>query len=652
MALQTLTTLNRQQLATVFQAPQTLLAFEAIQRQVASVIPDQFNALANLDFVVTMVDTTVSPNAKLITAGANINVAATPGVVTIKVVPAGTSGQTQYNNAGVLGGYTMSGDATLNTTTGVLTLATVTTAGTYTKGTYDLKGRLITGASAVLASADFANQGTIHTLLHGNAAGNPSWGAVDLTADVTGVLPAANGGTGAGGTQSANLVYAGPASGAAAAPTFRALVSADLPVGSSSQLGAVKVDGTTITASGGVISATGGGASTLIAPQGRLTLVTGVPVMSSDQTSKTDVYYTNYVGSNLPIYNGSAWTVASLASDLHMALDTTNHLLYNVYDLFAYAGPNIGAGPAWKYASTVTITIATPAVVSWTGHGLTEGSPVVFSTSGALPAGITAGTVYFVGRSPGVNSFNIATSNVNGAAGTFVATSGSQSGTQTATNATTSRGTGAGTTELQMLNGIWVNKNAITLTNGAGAGTAVAAHQATYLGSFFCTANGQTGMAFSPAPTTGGAGTIMGLYNAYNRLRTLGRSRESTASWTYSTATWRAANNSIGNRVTFLDGLGQSAVESYRTIGVLPGANAAANAEIGISFGSTNGAPVIGAIQYNNASLTQITASDRLSPQLGIGYAQAVEIAGSGISATFQASSTTQLEATQVALDM
>lgn len=47
----------------------------------------------------------------------------------------------------------------------------------------------------VLASADFVNQGTTATVLHGNAAGNPSFGAVSLTADVSGVLPLANGGT-------------------------------------------------------------------------------------------------------------------------------------------------------------------------------------------------------------------------------------------------------------------------------------------------------------------------------------------------------------------------------------------------------------------------------------------------------------------------
>lgn len=42
----------------------------------------------------------------------------------------------------------------------------------------------------VLASSDFVNQGSTTTFLKGNAAGNPSWSAIDLSTDVTGVLPA------------------------------------------------------------------------------------------------------------------------------------------------------------------------------------------------------------------------------------------------------------------------------------------------------------------------------------------------------------------------------------------------------------------------------------------------------------------------------
>jgi hypothetical protein len=50
--------------------------------------------------------------------------------------------------------------------------------------------------------------------------------------------------------QNANLVYAGPSTGVAAAPTFRSLASADLPAATTSALGAVKFDGFTVVLNG------------------------------------------------------------------------------------------------------------------------------------------------------------------------------------------------------------------------------------------------------------------------------------------------------------------------------------------------------------------------------------------------------------------
>lgn len=58
-----------------------------------------------------------------------------------------------------------------------------------------LNGNVIAlGTSDVLAlaSADFANQGTTTTVLHGNAAGNPSFALVNLGTEVTSLLPFAN----------------------------------------------------------------------------------------------------------------------------------------------------------------------------------------------------------------------------------------------------------------------------------------------------------------------------------------------------------------------------------------------------------------------------------------------------------------------------
>lgn len=55
---------------------------------------------------------------------------------------------------------------------------------------------LLGGGSAATPSA-LGSLGTTTTLLHGNAAGAPTFGAVGLTTDVTGTLPYANGGTNA-----------------------------------------------------------------------------------------------------------------------------------------------------------------------------------------------------------------------------------------------------------------------------------------------------------------------------------------------------------------------------------------------------------------------------------------------------------------------
>jgi hypothetical protein len=80
--------------------------------------------------------------------------------------------------------------------------------------------------------------------------------------------------------------------------------------------------------------------------------------------------------------------------------------------------------------ATVTITIASPAVVSYSSHPFAVGDQVVFSTTGALPTGLTAGTVYYViSAGFGANSFRVSATS----GGTAVNTSGTQSGTQSVT---------------------------------------------------------------------------------------------------------------------------------------------------------------------------------------------------------------------------
>jgi len=79
--------------------------------------------------------------------------------------------------------------------------------------------------------------------------------------------------------------------------------------------------------------------------------------------------------------------------------------------------------------ATVTMTIAAPGVVTWTAHGMLAGDAVKFSTTGALPTGVVADTVYWL-RTVDANTFTLA---ATAALAADITTSGSQSGVQTAT---------------------------------------------------------------------------------------------------------------------------------------------------------------------------------------------------------------------------
>ena len=88
-------------------------------------------------------------------------------------------------------------------------------------------------------------------------------------------------------------------------------------------------------------------------PGGRLTLVSGTPVMTSEQASKTSIYYTPYAGNHWPKYTGT-WSEQTF-SELTLALDndsghTGYHQSGKLFDLFLYddAGTlRLVSGPAW-----------------------------------------------------------------------------------------------------------------------------------------------------------------------------------------------------------------------------------------------------------------------------------------------------------------
>jgi hypothetical protein len=115
-------------------------------------------------------------------------------------------------------------------------------------------------------------------------------------------------------------------------------------------------------------------------------------------------YYVRAAGATVNFTNGSAsvgWTAHGLSVNDPVVLSIL---------------PN---------KKVVTVTIASPGVFTLVAHGYVAGQPVVFSTTGALPTGLTAGTTYYV-ISAGLTTDNFEVSTTVG--GSAVNTSGSQSG--------------------------------------------------------------------------------------------------------------------------------------------------------------------------------------------------------------------------------
>ncbi|MCC6315348.1 MAG: hypothetical protein IT337_15195 [Thermomicrobiales bacterium] len=152
----------------------------------------------------------------------------------------------------------------------------------------------------------------------------------------------------------------------------------------------------------------------------------------------------------------------------------------------------------------------------------------------------------------------------------------------------TARNTGVGHSELETFGGLRVNKNSISLRIGSGAADtlAVAARQATLLGTMRASANGQCSMQMRPAAAAGGTANKLFLCNAYNRETIAAICRDSTDSWSYTTDTFRAANGSAANAISFVMSLPGATIQANYTAVVSHSAGGVA-ARVGIGYDST-----------------------------------------------------------------
>lgn len=304
--------------------------------------------------------------------------------------------------------------------------------------------------------------------------------------------------------------------------------------------------------------------------QGRLTLNSSQPVMTSDVVNTSTIYYVDYVGPIVPLVTGSGGTLtyssAKVTYPLTLTL-TSSQVAGAIYDIFFFETIGgtfqIGVGPAWA--------------------------------------------------------------------------------------SSTSRGTGTGTTEISQnyYDEVWRNDESFIPTNGTLSFPTLTAGKGTYLGSVYMTADGETSMQFQPAAASGGSASVLGLYNAYNRVPVSSQSVDSTNSWTYAGDAWRASDNSTSNRVSFLDGLQQSPIAAN----FLQASNQTyqIQATIGCQIDATTGGPpgFLGSLLGQSGYLT-MNAKANFDPQLGLHYIQAMEFS-SGTTTTFYGAGNMLL---QIALEM
>lgn len=251
-----------------------------------------------------------------------------------------------------------------------------------------------------------ASLGTTTTLLHGNAAGAPTFGAASLTADVTGILPVANGGHGVGtlaahgvivgnGTSAVAVTGAGTAgqvltsNGAAADPTFQAVggtgtvtATAGALTANAVMLGAGGTDSKVLASlgtTGQVLTSNGAGTP----PSFQAAAGGGLPLTGTGATVTTDtplLDLTETWNAGGITFNGIKLTITNTASAAASKL----------IDL------RVGAGSVWNVARTGDMTITGSSTAS-TVSNIAAGSVRIAQAGASSGAALLLGDQSNVG---------------------------------------------------------------------------------------------------------------------------------------------------------------------------------------------------------------------------------------------------------------
>jgi len=265
----------------------------------------------------------------------------------------------------------------------------------------------------VLASALFANQGvSTNYVLHGNASGNPSWSAISLTADVTGTLPVANGGTNATTAAAARTNLGVAASGVNSDITSLTGLTTNLSVaqgGTGAQTltanGVLYGNGTSAiqalapVASGYVLTSTGlssapawtDQSSLSTPPINKLTTATGVNGIDNAAYTQTWSWNSLAAGNGLALTSTNTSTTGSLlyVSSASAGAASTGLASFN------FSGAHTGNGVGITDATTTGTALGITGSGAYTGTGLfniTANSATTGTLAAISSSSLTTGT--------------------------------------------------------------------------------------------------------------------------------------------------------------------------------------------------------------------------------------------------------------------
>lgn len=589
------------------------------------------------------------------TAAYNFNLPTSAGTAGQPLLSGGGVGAAQtYGTLGVPAG----GTSITSGTSGGLPFFNSTT--TMASSALLTANQIMLGGGAGVAPSTLGSLGTTTTVLHGNAAGAPTFGAVSLTADVSNTLPVNNGGTngttpasarGGAGLNIDQLTGHGD--------SIYTILSTDRTVATNAAFTASRT--WTLPAA----NAINPGQQLLVADfQGTVTATNTLVITRAGADTVnggTSVTINSANGAYLLWSDGvSKWTAQQIGGGSVSGVSSLGGLTgaISVSGGIAASGSSIVNVGVHEPCGRLTISTGNP-VMTATVTGATSHFFSPYNGCQFVP--IFNGTIFVLTDTAGeltqttadtTKSPAAVTTNSNydvfvwNDAGTIRATRGPTWNAGAVVGSDVARGTGAGSTELQRLNGIWTNKNAIT--NGP------AANRGTYVGTFRSNGTSTIDYQFGTNISGGGA-ALLYVWNAYNRVSMGTEVADGLGSWTQTGATVGNCTGAVispldcsgtgaglNNRISILSGLAEDDIYVSFVQRFTMAAVATAVATAGFAMDSTTVYDRRALVQNPVATgfgLTQ-TMTKPYPKQLGLHFFQALQASDGTNTATWNGGGT------------